>query len=319
MNLESMPSIMTQYNNLYNGALGKRKVLIKSWRLLGTSEDDRKKFSQRLCLALVEWKKAISHPHILSILGISGDEAGIAPLSLVVPLCQNGNVNEYLSRNLTANILEILSGVAAGIHHLHSLKPPIVHGKLRGSNILISGANRPLLTDLCLRNLPLPENLTMSNTREGLDEVRWMAPEVVSYQSMLASDIQEGEATSNLYQVTRASDVHSFGMTALEILTHQPPFAHRKSPFGVIVDLTSGVRPMRPGTERAPVFSWETSHVRRVSPQPSISDELWDLITKCWAHNPCERPGIGIVDSWIKVLSLSEGIAMQGSDEPRNI
>jgi hypothetical protein len=113
MKLEDVPSIMTQYNNLYNGTLRKQKVLVKSWRLMGTSDDDRKKFTQRLCLALVEWKKATSNPHILPILGISGDEVGSALLSFVVPLCHNGNVNEYLSRNPTANALEIVSGLSA--------------------------------------------------------------------------------------------------------------------------------------------------------------------------------------------------------------
>ena len=112
MNLETMPSIMTHYNNLYNGTLRKRKVLVKSWRLMGTSEDDRKKFTQRLCLAFVKWEKAASHPHILPIFGLSADEVGTAPLSLVVPLCQNGNVNEYLLRNPTANVLEIVSGLS---------------------------------------------------------------------------------------------------------------------------------------------------------------------------------------------------------------
>lgn len=97
-----------------------------------------------------------------------------------------------------------------------------VHGTaFLQSNILISEAGTPLLTDLCLINLPLPNDLIMANTREGLDEVRWMAPEVVSPPIFSAesdeTDIQEGEMTSDLYKVTPASDVHSFGMTALEV------------------------------------------------------------------------------------------------------
>jgi len=64
-------------------------------------------------------------------------------------------------------------------------------------------------------NLPLPNDLT---TQGGLDEVRWMAPEVVSPTTFSdESDIQEEEMTSDRYKVTLASDVHSFGMTALEV------------------------------------------------------------------------------------------------------
>ena len=58
----------------------------------------------------------------------------------------------------------------------------------------------------------------MANTREGLDEVRWMAPEVVSPPIFSSesdeSDIQEA---SDPYKVTPASDVHSFAMTILEV------------------------------------------------------------------------------------------------------
>jgi len=64
-------------------------------------------------------------------------------------------------------------------------------------------------------NLPLPNDLT---TSEGLDEVRWMAPEVVSPATFSEeSGVQEEEMTSAPHKVTWASDVHSFGMTALEV------------------------------------------------------------------------------------------------------
>jgi len=108
MNLDSIPTIMTHYNNLHNGVIGKQKVLVKFWRLGGTGESDRKKFAKRLCLELIKWKKGSSHPHILPICGISTDDPGLGP-SLVVPFCHNGNVNEYLSRNPGANILELVS------------------------------------------------------------------------------------------------------------------------------------------------------------------------------------------------------------------
>jgi serine/threonine protein kinase len=61
----------------------------------------------------------------------------------------------------------------------------------------------------------------MANTRESLDEVRWMAPEVVSPPSFSSEsdgrDVQEGEMSSDPYKLTPASDVYSFGMTTLEV------------------------------------------------------------------------------------------------------
>ncbi|KIM47222.1 hypothetical protein M413DRAFT_23458 [Hebeloma cylindrosporum] len=306
---------MTHYHNLYQGTQGDQKVLVKSWRLMGTGESEKKRFAQKLCHGLLKWKRASSHPHILPILGISRDDSSLSP-SLVVSFCHNGNVNEYLSRNQAANVLELLSGVAAGIRHLHTLDPPIIHGKIRGSNILISEENKPLLTDLCLINLPLPTELTMANTREALDDVRWMAPEVISPPTASSDSdaeddvLHEGKNTSDPYNITAASDVHSFGMTAIELFTRHPPFAHRKHPFGVILDLTSGVRPQRPTSEptKTPANSSNTPPFGNVTSHKNISDEIWDLITKCWAHNPLERPNMCLVESWIGVLGLQERV-----------
>jgi hypothetical protein len=75
--------------------------------------------------------------------------------------------------------------------------------------------------DFFFDNLQIPNDLITENTREGLDKVRWMAPEVVSPPIFSSesdeTDIQEGEITSDPYKVTPASDVHSFGMTALGV------------------------------------------------------------------------------------------------------
>ena len=42
------------------------------------------------------------------------------------------------------------------------------------------------------------------------------------------------------------------------------------------------------------------------------------LSRSIWAHNPWERPDIGLVESWIRVLYLQEGFAGYESEEPRN-
>jgi hypothetical protein len=84
------------------------------------------------------------------------------------------------------------------------------------------------------------------------------------------------------------------------------------------VDLTSGVRPTRPGIESTPCpISSNTPRFGQASFPKNISDEMWDIITKCWAHNPLERPDMGLVESWIRLLHLQEGFAGHGSEEPR--
>ncbi|KAF8875082.1 hypothetical protein CPB84DRAFT_1666854, partial [Gymnopilus junonius] len=63
------------------------------------------------------------------------------------------------------------------------------------------------------------------------------------------------------------SDMHSFGMTALELLTQKPPFCHRRRPYSVLTDLVAGLRPARP--ERI-----------------EMTDGLLELIMACWSRNP---------------------------------
>ena len=83
--------------------------------------------------------------------------------------------------------------------------------------------------------------------------------------------------------------------------------------------VTSGVRPTRPRTASITcAISSNMPGIRKVlnPSQKSISDEMWDLITKCWAHNPREGPDT--IESWIRVLHLQEGFSGYESEEPRN-
>ena len=78
------------------------------------------------------------------------------------------------------------------------------------SNILISDAGNPLLSDLGLRDLPYSEDLEVLNGNGDLDDVRWMAPELI--------DIPTCATTQGGCPMTcPSSDIYSFGMTALEV------------------------------------------------------------------------------------------------------
>jgi len=63
----------------------------------------------------------------------------------------------------------------------------------------------PLLTDIGMNTLPYPCDLTMANTKDGMQDVRWMAPEIIIESQELE------ERTRPL------SDVYSFGMTLYEV------------------------------------------------------------------------------------------------------
>ena len=72
---------------------------------------------------------------------------------------------------------------------------------------------------------------------------------------------------------TEASDTYSFAMLILECITEELPFSHLRRDAAVLyARISKKQNPPRPdGPNR-------------------ISDDLWDLMTRCWAAEPDERP-----------------------------
>lgn len=92
--------------------------------------------------------------------------------------------------------------------------------------------------------------------------LRWAAPETLGDKGV----------------VSKFSDVWSFGMTCLEILTGEHPWMGLKDKE-VSNELHSGKvgkHPKRPDS--------------RIVTTRGLSAEMWDLMRKCWSTDPTERP-----------------------------
>ncbi|KAG6330426.1 hypothetical protein ID866_8661, partial [Astraeus odoratus] len=98
-------------------------------------------------------------------------------------------------------------GIAQGLLYLHTHKSgPIIHGNLKGSNVLISPEGHALVTDFGLFPVfdsPLVMSLGISHGHS----LNWMPPE----------SVDNNEATTK-------GDVWAFGMTVLELFTRKIPF-----------------------------------------------------------------------------------------------
>jgi len=190
---------------------------------------------------------------------------------------------QYLDNNPSADILHLLGGVASALSYMHNSTPAIVHGDIKGSNILVNESGEACLTDIGTSTIPYPPDWSVSN-REG---ARWMAPEVMDPGP-------DYEFDADVYPVTPESDVYSFGMTALEVYSGQVPFVHRRFYGGVVFDVVRGLRPPRPAC-------------------PNLEDDIWSLIQSCWHQDPKRRSSIDTVHSWLFLLSQMRQIRGQSN------
>ncbi|KDQ55365.1 hypothetical protein JAAARDRAFT_133826 [Jaapia argillacea MUCL 33604] len=220
---------------------------------------------QKLLMELRTWRH-LRHPNIGHFLGLTWHWHSIP--SIVYARHENGNINEYLERNPEIDPFPLLVEIASALSYMHSLSPPVVHGGLKASNILVSESGRPLLVDFGLR-------IVVHDSRFGTEfSHRWIAPESFNPQACTRRP---------------AIDVYSFGMTILEVLTGLVPFSDLRSCFQVIINILHEVRPCRPRDEDT---------------RTRITDDTWNLLQSCWQHAPEDRPSIDTVRAWLELQIL---------------
>ncbi|KAL0059114.1 hypothetical protein AAF712_014185 [Marasmius tenuissimus] len=182
----------------------------------------------------------------------------------------NGDIISYLKENSGHDKLQVLSEIAFGLQYLHSLKPPIVHGDIKGANILVDEQRRCLLADFGLADSTADTTRTpaaSSGTFRG--SIRWMAPEM--YSSAMGGAVEENTRESRPKGDKRPRDIYAFACTAVEIMTGKPPF-HQFNDAAVIYQV--GVLHARPDR---PSEGW-------------CPDRIWYLVKQCWGEDPSRRP-----------------------------
>jgi serine/threonine protein kinase len=177
---------------------------------------------------------------------------------LVSPFYRHGNITSYLKKHPGVNKLALITQVASGLSYLHSQF--IVHGDLKGSNILINDNGEASLTDFGLSIILQTSGFT---TKTASGTMRYMAPELYS--------ICDEENEDPIPRVTMATDVWAFAMTIIEIFTESIPFSHTANDASIILYVKAGGRPKRDGC-------------------PSVNDQIWSVLERCWDVEASRRP-----------------------------
>ncbi|TFK72558.1 ras GEF [Pluteus cervinus] len=254
-------------NDVYLGEwLSREKVALR----LPRAVENNPEIQQHFIREVSGWRN-LRHPNVVPLYGIAYLEE---ELFYVSPWMENGTSTSYIQRFPQADKLKILHEAAAGLEYLHSQN--IVHGDLRGANILISEAGSARLSEF--GQSKLFEDCGQGVTSVSGINPRWFAPEVVQQTEPLSTH----------------ADIWSFGMVCLEIISGQQPYSTISRDISVVRELDQGKTPERPGR-----------HIM----QQGLTDELWSLMQKCWQKKPRLRPSMTQVRlklSSIRGLTASE-------------
>ncbi|EIN04766.1 kinase-like protein [Punctularia strigosozonata HHB-11173 SS5] len=216
----------------------------------------------------VRWN-LLRHPHVLPFLGLTQQrqqELG-AGCCIVTPWQKHGNVRAFLRDHPDpTEISRLLLEVARGLEYLHS--EGLVHGDLRGANVLVHDDGRAQIADYGLRRWLDDAAMEELAGEGGIKNARWEPPEYMAPSS--SADGEGGEVW------TPAGDVYSFGLLCWELWAGKCPFWETKRSAAVILAVIKGKRPDRP--------SVQAGYVR------DMPGALWDLVQKCWVRDPGARP-----------------------------
>ncbi|KAG9038406.1 hypothetical protein FS837_001249 [Tulasnella sp. UAMH 9824] len=234
------------------------QVALKALRNIGAMNEKAKKH----VLREIEIWRGLQHRHVLRLYGM----CYFTPfVYLVSPLAVNGNALRYVELNPEADRIKLLAGAASGLAYLHTRHPPVIHGDLRAANILVLEGGEACISDFGLARLEEVAENTTSTSVNTAGACRWMAPELVNPELVFSTDAKR----------TTATDVWSFGIATFELFTGRRPYDHRAMDVHVLQDIEKQFRHPRP---------------RGTVENRGLSDEVWDMMCRCWSQDPAKRP-----------------------------
>ncbi|EIN10219.1 kinase-like protein, partial [Punctularia strigosozonata HHB-11173 SS5] len=261
------------FADIFLGVYEGTPVALKRLRVF-QADHDREEIHEKFHREAITWR-LLRHPNVLPFYGV--DEVTFSPfLTMVSPWMTNGTVIDYLKRchpPSQAVVDRLLVEIARGLSYLHS--QDVVHGDLRGANILVDAQGHARLADFGLAIVfSTTASLRTLGTSGG--NSRWLAPELLDPE--LIEQIG--------FRRTPESDVYSFACVCLELHTKKAPFYHLALDASVLIQILSGKRPPRPTKEEC--FGL------------TISENLWDLMSRCWVAQPTKRPKLDLIAAELK-------------------
>ncbi|KAJ7883518.1 kinase-like domain-containing protein [Mycena olivaceomarginata] len=202
--------------------------------------------------------RQLCHPNVLPFFGVYYFDNR---LCLVSPWMEDGHIMKFLAakKPTTTKRLSLILDIALGLQYLHKQK--IVHGDLKGANILVTPSHRACIADFGVSSIvkAITVRFTHTTAKKGGGTANYLAPELF-------------RGDQNHF----SSDVYAFSCVCYEIMIGNVPFYDLPNEMAVMFKVIVGDRPSRP-----------------ISCSATALDGLWVLMQKCWEQD-AQMPGPSI-------------------------
>lgn len=152
------------------------------------------------------------------------------------------------------------------------------------TNIRVNDQGTARIAGFACATLLLGSDITSEDVNEPAEfnVSRWCSPEILHPEGFGLTKAKS----------TKASDVYAFAMLAYEVCSLFW-ILNRGTRYSIRAQIFSGRLPFQNKKETAVVVTVITSDERPPRPaHPQLSDELWEMIEKCWRRDPSQRPTI---------------------------
>ncbi|CAE6415095.1 unnamed protein product [Rhizoctonia solani] len=245
------------FGDIWKGhLLNATAVAIKVWRASLIEQCDYKTLKQAT-RKVYYWSK-MKHANVHELMGVVLFKGQL--LGMVSEWMENGNLHEYLRKNLAADRHKLSILVASGLAYIHGFN--MIHGDIKALNVLVSSDGVAKLTDFGLSIMSESSLEFLATTASQAGSIRWAAPELLVDESAKS----------------KGSDVYALGMTILvrlETFTGNVPYSQSRRDFTILQLVVQGVLPICP-----------TDNIR----DNKSGNQLWGLLVRCWDRNVDARP-----------------------------
>ncbi|KAF9004229.1 kinase-like domain-containing protein, partial [Cyathus striatus] len=261
ISIPEIPIKNGHFGDVHKCVFHQKPVCLKILKIY--QNDDPGKLTKEFLQELFLWNQ-LSHPNILPFYGAFILRNKSNRPCFISPWMEEGNIIEHIKRHgPNINRYLLISDIAEGVRYLHVNK--IVHGDIKGVNILVNDVGRACLADFGLSNLLLPQNLPiLTSATVGLRHTgttRWQAPELFDEEAR---------------EITMPCDIYSYASTCYEIITGNVPYSEIKRDATVINNVLY--------RNKTPILPPDISG--------TVNPSFWNILQDCWKRNPEERPTI---------------------------